>query len=302
MGGSAVLALVVFLGATAFSGELASAQSVFCPTSVAAPPPLDSVSNITQISGNCTNPKIAGAASGSALASQAIGDLAGSAANQGTSVAAKAIQERRETRPEACPSGEILLDGICKAQPAPAASTAPALALPGVNAAPTAEVSAGPTPTVRDVAKHRKTKAARRTPPVAVPPPVPISKSPPPAIYDQSFRIGSWAQGFGGYDHRTGDRNSVIDCCTAQPSNTNVAPLVLEASSTTSSGGFVGGIDATKWGLSSGQDGVIFGLLGGYTRSNISVRTNLLSTIPSQTASGSGSSTAHIELRVCASN
>ena len=296
-GGGAVLALVVFSGAIVFSGELASAQSVFCPAIVpSAPPPVNSVPNVTQISGNCTNPTIAGAASGSALASQAIGDLAGSSANQETSVAVKAIEERRETPPEACPSGEILVDGICRARPAPAASIAPALAPPAVNAAPTPPgVSAAPAPAARVVAKRTKTKVARRTPLVAAPPPAPVSGSPPPVIYDQSFRIGSWAQGFGSYDHRTGNQNSLIDCCTAQPSNTNVTPLVLDVSSTTSSGGFVGGIDATKLGLSSAQDGVIVGLLGGYTWTRISVGTTVLSAVPSRTASGSSSSAAHVD-------
>jgi hypothetical protein len=294
--GGVVLALVAFLGAILVSGESARAQSVFCPASVpSAPPPVTSVPNVRQISGNCTNPTIAGAASGSALASQAIGDLAGSATNQGTSLARKAIEDRRETSPEACPSGEILVDGICRALPAPAASIAPAMALPGVNAAPMAEVSPAPIPTARGVAKHRKIKVARRAPLVAVPSSVPTTKSPQPAIYDQSFRIGSWAQGFGGYDHRTGDENSVINCCTAQPSNTNITPLVLDASSTTSSGGFVGGIDATKRGLLSAQDAVNFGLLGSYTWTNISVRTLVTSTIPNQTASGSGLSSAHID-------
>jgi hypothetical protein len=284
----AILALVVFVSAIVFSGELASAQSVFCPATVpSAPSPVNSVPNITQTSGNCTNPKIAGAASGSALASQAIGDLAGSSASQETSIARKAIEERREAPPEACPSGEILVDGFCRAPPEPAASIAPALAPSGVGAAPA--------PEARVVAKHPKTKIARRTPRVVAPPPAPVSAPPPSAIYDQSFRIGSWAQGFGGYDHRTGDGNSVIDCCTAQQGNTNIVPLVLEATSTTWSGGFVGGIDATKWGLSSAQDGVIVGLLGGYTWTNISVGTNVLSTVPSRTASGSSSSTAHVD-------
>ena len=291
-GGGAVIALVVFLGATLISGELARAQSVFCPATIRSAP--IEVGNITQISGNCTNPTTAGAASGSALASQAIGDLAGSSANQETSVARKAIQGRRETPPEACPSGEILVDGICRARPAPAASAASALAPPGITPAATAEVGAAPTPTTRDVAKHRRTKAARRTP-VAAPPPVPTTKSPQPAIYDQSFRIGSWAQGFGAYDHRTGDQNSIINCCTAQPSNTNITPLILDASSTTTSGGFVGGIDATKRGLSSAEDGVVFGVLGGYTWTHISVNTTVLSTIPNKTASGSSSTTAHVD-------
>ena len=295
-GGRAVIALVAFLGPILVSLESARAQSVFCPAMVAsAPAPINSVPNVMQISGNCTNPKIAGAASGSALASQAIGDVAGSSTSQETSVARKAIEERRETPLEPCPSDEILVDGICRVPPSPAASIAPALAVPGVTAAPTAEVSAAPTPTARDGAKHRKIKVAPRTPLAAAPSSVPTTKSPQPAIYDQSFRIGSWAQGFGGYDHRTGDQNSVINCCTTVPANTNITPLVFEAASTSSSGGFVGGIDGAKRGLLSEQDVFVLGLLGEYTSTDISVRTNVLSTIPSRTASGSGSSSAHID-------
>lgn len=278
------LTLSVFLIGIVFSVDFADAQSVFCPGAVSsAPYPVGSVPNIAQSSGNCTNPKIAGAASGAALASQAIGDLVGSSANEATSVAGKAIQERRETLPAACPAGEILVDGICKARPAPeaaAAALAPADAL-----------------TPRAVTKRTKTKTTKeyRRIPAAAPRPDPVATPDPPALYDQSFRIGSWAQGFGAYDHRTGNRSSVIDCCTAEPSNTNVTPLIFDATSTTTSGGFVGGIDATKRGLSSAQDGVVFGLLAGYTWTRISVGTTVLSTVPSRTASGSSSSSAHVD-------
>ena len=267
----AVLAFVVFLGTIIFSGEFASAQSVFCPGTVRIPPSLAAgltVPNITQMSGNCTNPSILGAASGAALASQAIGDLLGSAANEETSVAAKAVEGRREAPPEACPAGEIRVDGICRAQPQPVASIAPALA---------STLSATPT-------LPRLSAATAEA-----------SASPSPAISDELFRIGSWAQGLGAYDHRTGSEGTPFDCCTAQPLNTNVTPLLLDASSTTTSGGFVGGIDATKQGLWSAQDGMVLGLLGGYTWTNISLGTTVLSTAPSRTAPGSSSSTAHVD-------
>ena len=88
---------------------------------------------------------------------------------------------------------------------------------------------------------------------------------------------------------------AIINCCTgSKPTNNNIAPLLLEATSNLSSGGFVGGIDGTKRGLWSGQDGVIFGLLGGYTWTNVSLTTTVLSLTPSKTASGSSSTSAHI--------
>ena len=269
--GGATLAVIVFLSAFAFSARSASAQSVFCPatvsTTIAGPQSFYKsqflVPNIMQISGNCTNPKIAGAVSGSALASQTIGDLAGSAANQETSVAVRAIEGRREEPREACPAGEVLTDGICRARPAPVASLAPELA-PTLNATQ---------------ATGLMTATALAS----------------PAVSDKSFRIGSWAQGLGAYDHRTGDQISFTNCCTAQPVIGNITPIVLDASSNTTSGGFVGGIDATKRGLWSNQDGVVLGLLGGYTWTRISVGTNTLSTVPSRTASGSSSSSAHVD-------
>ena len=126
--GGAVLALAAFLSTIVLSADFARAQGVFCPGMVPAPFPAYSVSNITQLSGNCTNPHIAGAASGAALASQAIGDMLGSSANEETSVAARAIEGRRETPPATCPTGQVPVDGICRARPQAAAGIAPGLA------------------------------------------------------------------------------------------------------------------------------------------------------------------------------
>jgi hypothetical protein len=246
------------------------------------------VPKIIQMTGNCTNPSVAGAFSGAALASQVIGDLAGSSTILETSTAVKAIEERRETLPEACPPGEVLVDGICKPPPAPVTEVAAPPAGPAVSA---------PAPAAPGVAKHRvNAKRVGRAPSVALPTKKTIYEA-PPAIYDTSFRIGSWAQGFGDYEHRTGDQNSAINCCAEGipgTPNINITPLALSASSTTSSGGFVGGIDGAKRGLFGPRDGIIFGLLGGYTWTNISLETTALSLIPSQTASGSSRTTAHI--------
>ena len=295
----ALLAIVgVLVGATSFfsNGESLSAKRVLSPRDGPRTAPLATnkavngiVPNIIQTSGNCTNPQAAGAFSGAALASQAIGDLAGSSTIVETTTAIKAIEERRETPPEACPSGQVLVDGICKPPPAPVTEVAAPPAVPAVSAP-----SPRP-PGLENIAS--KAKAVSRAPSVALPTKKAVYEAPPPAIYDQSFRIGSWAQGFGDYEHRTGDGNVVINCCAgaSAPSNTNITPLALDATSTTSSGGFVGGIDGTKRGLFGPQDGIIFGLLGGYTWTNISLETTALSSIPSQTASGSSRTTAHID-------
>jgi hypothetical protein len=190
------------------------------------------VPSIQQTGGNCTNPKIAGAYSGAALAAQAIGDLAGTSTTLETSVAAQSIEERRETPAQACPADEVLVDGICKAQ-LPAAP-----ATPVVNGAqPAPALTTSPTPSPSAVPKRSRAKAAKRAAPqVVVAPTLPVHKPSTPVIYDQSFRIGAWAEGFGDYEHRSGNRNTIINCCTDQTTNTNIAPLLLEATSNLSSG------------------------------------------------------------------
>ena len=70
--------------------------------------------------------------------------------------------------------------------------------------------------------------------------------------------------------------------------------MSIDASSTTSSGGFVGGIDFIKRGLSGPQDGLLAGLLGGYVWNNITVNTSALSSDPTKVANGSSRTTAQI--------
>jgi len=275
---SGLVVLMALAGATSF-GTPARAQTAFCPSITTAPSPVNSVPGIVQTSGKCTNPGIAGAFSGAALASQAIGDLAGTSTSLETSTAVEAIGQRRERQVEACPAGETPVDGICKPIPPPVIVAAPA------------------TPAPR-VAKHRAKPKSQISPrsastaPAAPPAPIILAPQPPPVV-DQSFRIGSWAQGFGNYEHRTGSQNSSFDCCTSQPGNP-ITPITLDVTSTTSSGGFVGGIDATKRGLTGPQDGLIFGLLAGFTWTDITVRTTVLSG-KSITANGSSLTTADID-------
>ncbi len=70
--------------------------------------------------------------------------------------------------------------------------------------------------------------------------------------------------------------------------------MTIDASSTTSSGGFVGGLDFTKRGLSGPQDGLVAGLLGGYVWNNITINTSALSSDPTKVANGSTRTTAQI--------
>ena len=229
------------------------------------------------------------------MASQAIGDLAGSSTIVETTTAVKAIEERREAPPQACPAGEVLVDGICKPQPAHVVTPAPIPPAPAVTPAPAAP--AAPAPATRVVAKRpAKAKMARPAPSVALPTRKPAYEGPPPPpIYDQSFRIGSWAQGFGDYEHRTGSQNTFFNCCTDPKLGNQPIPMTLDASSTTSSGGVVGGLDFTKRGLTGPQDGLVAGLLGGYVWNNITINTSALSSDPTKVANGSSRTTAQID-------
>jgi Autotransporter beta-domain len=330
LGRSAFVALVAFMGSVIVSGESAEAQSRFCPTTSTGINPENgqpfTVNQIQQISGNCTNPSQAGAFSGAALASQAIGDLAGSSTIIETTTAVKALEERREAPPQECPAGAVLVDGICKprpaqvvtpapippapavtppqaasAAPAPAPAVTPPQAAPAAPApapavTPAQAAPAAPAPATRVVAKRpAKAKMARPAPSVALPTRKPAYEGPPPPpIYDRSFRIGSWAQGFGDYEHRTGSQNTFFNCCTDPTLGNQPILMTLDASSTTSSGGFVGGVDFTKRGLSGPQDGLIAGLLGGYVWNNITINTSAISSDPTKVANGSNRTTANI--------
>ncbi len=288
---SRLLLLAGLVGAAIGLSEPATAQTAFCPSTVAAPAGINggTVPMVAQTAGKCTNPGIAGAYSGAALASQAVGDLAGSSANLETSTAVQAIGLRREQQPAPCRDGETLVDGLCKANRPAVVSVAPAPPPPAATqhrVRPKAAKIARPRP----AAQQREVAA-----PASPPPALPTRKSPAPApvLVDESFRIGSWAEGFGDYEHRTGSQSSLFNCCTVNQPNGPFTPVTLDVTSTTSTAGFVGGIDATKRGLMGPQDGIIVGLLGGYTWTHISVKTSILSGA-AITANGSSLTTADV--------
>jgi hypothetical protein len=119
--------------------------------------------------------------------------------------------------------------------------------------------------------------APARTVPAAPAATVAVGAPPPPPGY----RFGVWAHGFGDYEHRTGTSNSTINCCSGAASSLTSGlpiPLFINARSTTDTGGVVGGIDLTARSLFAGGDGLIVGLLAGYSSSSVRVRANILST------------------------
>lgn len=278
------------LGSAVGISQPASAQTAFCPSAVPAPASIGgTVPSVAQTAGKCTNPGIAGAYSGAALASQAVGDLAGSAANLETSTAVQAIGLRRgQAAP--CATGETLVDGVCRANRPTVVTAAP------ISPPPAVSPHRVRTPVRPTAAKIPRNRPVAQPTVVAAPsssPPLPTMKAPSPApvLVDESFRIGSWAEGFGNYEHRTGSQNSLFNCCTVNQPNGPFTPVTLDVTSASSTAGFVGGIDATKRGITGPQDGIIFGVLGGYTWTHISVKTSIVSGA-AITANGSSLTTA----------
>jgi hypothetical protein len=121
----------------------------------------------------------------------------------------------------------------------------------------------------------------RRTVTAPAPAPAPaivaVGAPPPPSGY----HFGVWAHGFGDYEHRTGTSTSSINCCSGAASSITSGlpiPLLINARSTTDTGGVVGGIDLTARSIFAGGDGLIVGLLSGYSSSSVRVRETIIST------------------------
>ena len=225
---------------------------------------------------------------GAALGSQIVGFQAGSATLTETVTAGQAIEERQNA-PSACQPGEVLVDGLCRPRSALAPLSPAAVgstAAPGPPVAAASAMRSAAASAALSIASNTNQASGFGQAVAQVPPP----------IYDQSFRIGSWAQGFGDYEHRTGSQSTFFNCCTdfAATGKSPPIPMTLDASSTTSSGGVVGGLDFTKRGLSGPYDGVVAGLLGGYIWNNITVNTSAISSNPNKVANGSNRTTANI--------
>jgi hypothetical protein len=279
-------ALAIGLAVGILDGTPAQAQSAFCPSSAGSP------SGVSLQNGNCTN-GTTGAFSGAALASQALSDLAQSTTQATTNKALDGISERRATEAAACEPGLVRIDGACQppvaVTPAPRAAPAPVVEERRVVRSP--QRVARKTPAKVRRAETTPLKVRRRgtaTSKEVVEAPVPAPAAPQvPAVafggvpLPSGYHIGAWAHGFGDYERRTGTSTSGINCCSGAAStlsNGLPIPLFISARSTTETGGFVGGVDMTARSLFAGGDGLIVGLLAGYTSSDVKVRTTILST------------------------
>jgi hypothetical protein len=268
------LALPVFIGA----GNVAQAQSAFCPSSVAPSP-----ATLAQTDGTCTNKatvgvdpaKSTGAFSGAALASQALSDLAQSATQETTQTAADAINKRRTEEQERCADGFTRINGICER----------------VRPAPVAAPVSSPRPAV---APRRAARPAR----TVVRPVVPserriIVKGPEPAPIPVFLgpRYGVFGQVFGDWERRSATGNTNIVCCSNGGGLNNL--VLIDVRSRTSTGGFVAGFDLTSRGIWAPGDGLTAGLMVGYVDSTVKVTTTATSTTPN-VANGSSNFSASL--------
>jgi hypothetical protein len=279
-----IVAAVVI--SVSFSGWSAKAQSVFCPsTSSIGTGAFATSGTVNQSAGTCTN-GLAGAFSGAALASQALGDLASSTSQTETTTMNRVIQERREKEAQACPPGETKVDGVCQAPPRPQVAPSRPVPMPRVTARrPKARVH------VALPAPHRPYAPA----PVA---PTYVKPAPSmPVFVDTGFHLGTWAEGYGDYEHRSGSQSTSFQCCTAPPAPFTPPPVgvTLDVKSSTTTAGFLGGLDATRRNLFNFDDGVILGLTAGYMSADVDVKTSVLSTDTTRLANGSSTLHAHLD-------
>jgi hypothetical protein len=212
------------------------------------------------VNGLCTDGNT-GAFSTAALSSQALGDIQQSMTQQTTTAALDAISARRKEETERCPEGfERSNDGTCKrivvSEPSPRISSS------------------------RPAAQRQKAPA----------PMMPVKAL--PIVVDQGWRWGVWAHGFGDYERRTESGSSSISVNGVGSGQGIVTDLTQKATT----GGVIGGVDATFRNLLAGSDGLIVGILAGYVSTDISLSGTTTPSPPNATALPTGSSNGKIRV------
>ena len=281
--GRFLLASAAALSFVGVGGQSAQAQSVFCPSSIPGQ------TNIALSGGTCTNGNT-GAFSNAALASQALSDLSQSSTQQVSNTVGSAISTRREVEQQRCPEGFERVGGVCQriatAEPPPPPT--PAVVAP---APEPGERSVRTTQPQRRA--PRPARPATTAPRVAAPVRAPVYKAPPPI--EPAVRVATWAQGFGDYERRTGSGTSSINCCSLVVGGNGLPiPLALTEESRATMGGGLGGIDWTFRNLGPAGSGVILGVLGGYTTSNVKLVTRNVSSDPADLGNGASTMSAHL--------
>lgn len=259
----------LMFGAMAVASNGASAQSLFCPRVGPGP----STAPYVAQSGACTNGVTeSGAFSGAAVGSQALSDLSQSSTAETNRAAVDAISRRRTEEVQRCAAGLIRTSSGCERPRAMSESPAP----------------------------QRQSRRSKRRGMAAVPQdrgPI-VRKGVEPTIIVpidpmglEPVRFGAFAQGFGDFEQRTGRATASVGYAPGGSNFTNL-PVDIYQKANTRTGGFLGGIDMTSRNVFSAGDGLIFGLIGGYTDSSIDITTTTsfrnpvvlgLSLVPGQT-------------------
>ncbi|WP_026190993.1 autotransporter outer membrane beta-barrel domain-containing protein [Methylobacterium sp. WSM2598] len=120
--------------------------------------------------------------------------------------------------------------------------------------------------------------------------PLPVEAVPLP----EGPRYAAWALGFGDYEERSGRGQNNINCCTNAAPGGFPTPLFISIESRTTSAGFVGGVDVTLRDVGRSGDGVILGLLTGYTSASVDITSRALSSNAGQVPNGAGSLRANL--------
>jgi hypothetical protein len=189
---------------------------------------------------SCTN-GITGAYSNTALVSQSLGEVSQSSTQDATKATMASISDRRTAEEQRCSDGFTRVNRTC--QPAATASRfAPESANPALMSMPTVLLAF-------DSPKQTFAKA-----PMAEP----------------AARMAVWTQAYGDYERATGNSPGLGEFST----------LALNVTSTTWSGGLLGGVDFTFRNLASSRAGLIIGMLAGYESSHVSLSASSISSDP----------------------
>lgn len=189
---------------------------------------------------SCTN-GITGAYSNTALVSQSLGEVSQSSTQDATKATMASISDRRTAEEQRCPDGFTRVNRTC--QPAASVSRfAPEPPNPALMSMPTVLLAF-------DSPKRAFAKA-----PMAEP----------------AARMAVWTQAYGDYERATGNSPGLGEFST----------LALNVTSTTWSGGVLGGVDFTFRNMASLRDGLIVGMLAGYESSHMLLGASSISSDP----------------------
>ena len=299
---STFLGAATLVAASVASSTSAQAQSPLCPTSNGA------TGGIASFGGACTNSPSAnsattGAFSGAALASQALTDLSQSSSDQVTQTTNNAMRDRRETEQQRCSAGFTRRNGEC--EPTRVRETTERRATTSTRRVArmvpvkmkngktrmvrrtesVTETSEAPVrerriarmvPVKMKNGKTRMVRRMEREPVETVEVAEPLNPT-SNLIVEMNPRYGAWAQAFGDYETRNGSTNgTLVYSSTGGPGGIlSPFPAIISATSHTTTGGVTGGIDITTRGIVSPDDGIIAGLSGGYTDSEVRIRTTI---------------------------